>query len=287
MLARTLGETIRIEKILASDLWETQADITELESAVLNLALNARDAMPNGGALTLETANAFLDENFLVTADRVNSTQYVSVSVSDTGAGMSLEVADKAFEPFFTTKPPGMGTGLGLSQVYGFVKQSDGDVKIKSKQGAGTTVTIYLPRHMDVGKPTAKDNVIESAAHGRGQRVLVTEDDEGVRKFVSETLIELGYEVMQAKDGDAALSALATHQVDLLLTDVVMPGMNGRALTEEAQRRRPGLKVLYMTGYSRDAIVHQGRLDRGVSLIQKPFTQSDLARRVQGVLEGS
>jgi len=285
MLARTLGETISIDTMLAADLWQTQADITELESAVLNLALNARDAMPDGGTLTLETANTFLDEHFSVANDRVNATAYVSVSVRDTGTGMSPEVVDKAFEPFFTTKPPGMGTGLGLSQVYGFVKQSDGDVRINSAPGAGTTVTIYLPRLNAFGEPTAEDQAIEGPPRGLGRRVLVTEDDEGVRNFVSETLIELGYEVMQAQDGDAALSALATCQVDLLLTDIVMPGMNGRALAEEAQRRQPGLKVLYMTGYSRDAIVHQGRLDPGVSLIQKPFTQNALAQRVGSTLK--
>jgi two-component system NtrC family sensor kinase len=284
MLARTLGETISIEKRLAPDLWEAQADVTELESAVLNLALNARDAMPDGGTLTLATANALLDEHFVATTGRTNSKEYVSVSVSDTGTGMSPEVADKAFEPFFTTKPPGMGTGLGLSQVYGFVKQSDGDVRIDSAPGAGTTVTIYLPRRKDAGKPTADDGAVQGDHRGLGQRVLVTEDDEGVRHFVSDTLAELGYEVIQAPDGNAALNIIATSQVDLLLTDVVMPGMNGRALAEEAKRRLPSLKVLYMTGYSRDAIVHQGRLDAGVSLIQKPFTQSDLAQRVRSVL---
>ncbi|PSO14042.1 hybrid sensor histidine kinase/response regulator [Bradyrhizobium sp. MOS003] len=284
MLARTLGETISIETNLAPDLGEAQADVTELESAVLNLALNARDAMPNGGTLILETANASLDEQFSASSGQLNSTQYVSVSVKDTGIGMAPEVADKAFEPFFTTKPPGMGTGLGLSQVYGFVKQSDGDVRISSAPGAGTTVTIFLPRRTDVSEPARKEQTIGGVPRGHGERVLVTEDDEGVRQFVAGTLVELGYEVMQAQDGDAALNVLATSQVDLLLTDVVMPGMNGRDLAAEAQRRRPGLKVLYMTGYSRDAIVHQGRLDRGVSLIQKPFTQSDLAGRVRSVL---
>lgn len=287
MLARTLGEAISIERLLAPDLWEAQADITELDSAVLNLALNARDAMPNGGTLTLATANAILDEHFSPAADRVNSKEYVSVSVSDTGTGMSREVANKAFEPFFTTKPPGMGTGLGLSQVYGFVKQSDGDVRIDSTPGVGTTVTIYLPRRKDGGEATAKDRAVQSDHRGRGQRVLVTEDDEGVRHFVSDTLTELGYEVMQAQDGNAALNIMATTQIDLLLTDVVMPGMNGRALAEEAKRRRPSLKVLYMTGYSRDAIVHQGRLEAGVSLIQKPFTQGDLAQRVQSALKAT
>ncbi|MDT4739917.1 hybrid sensor histidine kinase/response regulator [Bradyrhizobium sp. WYCCWR 12699] len=285
MLARTLGETISIETNLAPDLWEAQADLTELESAVLNLALNARDAMPNGGTLILETSNASLDEQFSASSDQLNAPQYVSISVKDTGIGMAPEVADKAFEPFFTTKPPGTGTGLGLSQVYGFVKQSDGDVRINSTPGAGTTVTIYLPRRKDASEPERKEQAIGGVPRGDGERVLVTEDDEGVRQFVTDTLVELGYEVMQAQDGSAALNVLATSQVDLLLTDVVMPGINGRALAVEAQRRRPGLKVLYMTGYSRDAIVHQGRLDPGVSLIQKPFTQSDLAQRVRSVLE--
>lgn len=286
MLGRTLGETIAIETTCASGLWEAEVDVTELDSAVLNLALNARDAMPDGGKLRLETANVYLDASYCETVQGLKSGEYVSLSISDTGIGMSREVSERAFEPFFTTKAPGMGTGLGLSHVYGFVKQSGGHISIYSEPGEGTTVRIYLPRRASTVFDKSERAVVEGLPRGRGQRVLVTEDNADVREFVSQTLQELGYEVFPAANGQEALKALNHQPVDLLLSDVVMPGMNGRVLAEEALRVVPNLKVLYMTGYSRDAIVRDGRLDSGVFLIQKPFSQSALAQRVEQVLAG-
>ena len=284
MLGRTLGETIAVETICASGLWEVEADVTELDSAILNLALNARDAMPDGGRLILETANTFLDASYCETVQGLKPGEYVVLAISDTGSGLSREVSEKAFEPFFTTKPPGMGTGLGLSHVYGFVKQSGGHVAISSEPGEGTTVRIYLPRRGSAVSERSEPAVVEGLPRGRGQRVLVTEDNADVREFVSQTLQELGYQVFQAANGQEALNLLDRQAVDLLLSDVVMPGMNGRALADEALRVAPGLKVLFMTGYSRDAIVRDGRLDSGVFLIQKPFSESALAQRVEQIL---
>jgi CheY-like chemotaxis protein len=284
MLGRTLGETISIETVRGAGLWETEADVTELESALLNLAVNARDAMQRGGKLTLETANAFLDEHYCHSIQDLKAGQYVMVSVTDTGSGMPKDVVDRAFEPFFTTKPPGAGTGLGLSQAFGFVKQSGGHIQIYSEPGEGTTVKIYLPRYH--ASPVARSEVKPSEAlpRGRGERILVAEDDADVRAFVAGTLSDLGYEVVQASDGQAALDILRRQAIDLLLTDVVMPGMSGRTLADEARALHRELKVLYMTGYSRNAIVHQGRLDTGVALIQKPFSQGALAQRVRAML---
>jgi two-component system NtrC family sensor kinase len=285
LLGRTLGETILIETIRGAGLWGIEADITELESALLNLAVNARDAMSQGGKLTLETANVYLDEQYCESVPSLKAGQFVMLAISDTGIGMQKEVADKAFDPFFTTKQAGAGTGLGLSQVYGFVKQSGGHIKIYSEPGEGTTIKIYLPRHNARVSAKAERVSAEPLPRGNGERVLVTEDDVDVRAYVAQTLQELGYEVLQAADGEAAIDILTRAQpIDLLLTDVVMPGMNGRKLAEEALRRAPNLKVLYMTGYSRNAIVHHGRLDPGVALIQKPFSQSALAVRVRDIL---
>jgi two-component system NtrC family sensor kinase len=285
LLGRTLGETIVIETVRGAGLWETEADITELESAVLNLAVNARDAMPNGGKLTLETANTYLDEHYCESVQGLKAGQYVMLSITDTGVGMTKEVVDKAFDPFFTTKPPGAGTGLGLSQVYGFVKQSGGHIRIYSEVDEGTTIKVYLPRLHGRAPQTVEKASTDSLPRGEGERVLVTEDDVDVRAYIAQTLQDLGYQVIQAADAEAALDILSrSAPIDLLLTDVVMPGMNGRALAEEALRRRPGLRILYMTGYSRNAIVHHGRLDPGVALIQKPFSQGALAVRLRQIL---
>jgi two-component system, NtrC family, sensor kinase len=286
LLGRTLGENISIETIQGGGLWRTEVDKTQLESALLNLAINARDAMPSGGRLTIETGNAFLDEAYCATADGVKPGQYVMIAISDTGIGMSPELIGKAFDPFFTTKPAGAGTGLGLSQVHGFVRQSGGHIRIYSEVGEGTAVKIYLPRSYAGAAREAKSpaNGPDSPV-GSLETVLVVEDDAEVRSYVTETLRGLNYRVLEAVDGDSALALVRqSDPIDLLLTDVVMPGMNGRALGEAAQQHRPGLKILYMTGYSRNAIVHQGRLDPGVSLIQKPFSESVLASRVHGVL---
>jgi two-component system NtrC family sensor kinase len=286
LLDRTLGETVAVETVRSAGLWLTEADAPQLEAAILNLAINARDAMPGGGKVTIETGNAFLDEFYCRSVEGVKPGQYVMISVSDTGSGMPAEVIDKAFDPFFTTKPAGAGTGLGLSQVYGFIKQSGGHVRIYSEVGEGTTVKIYLPRSSARDKPAAASKTIDESPEGKQETVLVVEDDPDVRAYVVETLSALNYRVQEAANAEDALRLLDhPAAVDLLLTDVVMPGMNGRSLAEAAQQRRPSLKVLYMTGYSRNAIVHQGRLDAGVSLMQKPFSQSVLAMRVRTVLE--
>ena len=285
LLGRTLGESILIETVRGGGLWQIEVDPAELESALLNLAINARDAMPSGGKLTIETGNAFLDEAYCETADGAKPGQYVLISMTDTGTGMSQEVIGRAFEPFFTTKPAGAGTGLGLSQVHGFVRQSGGHIRIYSELDEGTTVKIYLPRSFARASEAQGETKTPESRKGQLETVLVVEDDPDVRSFVTETLRGLNYKVLEAADGEAALALV--HQsgpIDLLLTDVVMPGMNGRSLGEAAQQRRPGLKILYMTGYSRNAIVHQGRLDPGVALIQKPFSESTLSARVHGML---
>jgi two-component system NtrC family sensor kinase len=286
LLDRTLGETVAVETVRSAGLWLTEADAPQLEAAILNLAINARDAMADGGKVTIETGNAFLDEFYCQSVEGVKPGQYVMISVTDTGTGMPQGVIDKAFDPFFTTKPAGAGTGLGLSQVYGFIRQSGGHVRIYSEIGEGTTVKIYLPRSFARDKPLAAGKAADDSPAGKQEVVLVVEDDPDVRAYVVETLSALNYSVREAANAEAALSILDdSGTVDLLLTDVVMPGMNGRALAEAAKLRRPGLKVLYMTGYSRNAIVHQGRLDAGVSLMQKPFSQNVLAMRVRTVLE--
>ncbi len=290
LLRRSLGEAVRIETVLGGGLWRTCADPNQLENAILNLAVNARDAMPpEGGKLTVETANAHLDDRYALDAE-VPPGQYVMIAVSDTGSGMSPEVASRAFEPFFTTKEVGQGTGLGLSQVYGFVKQSGGHVKIYSEPGEGTTVKIYLPRlHGPAGAAPAgpeADGRGLPVPDGAGETVLVVEDDANVRRFTTEALRELGYRVLEADGAGAALRLLDAHgaEVDLLFTDVVMPEANGRRLADEALRRRPGLKVLFTTGYSRNAIIHNGALDPGVQLLGKPFTVEELAAKLRAVL---
>ena len=284
-LQRAIGEDISLEIVGAAGLWSAEADPGELEAALINLAVNARDAMPEGGKLTIETSNAYLDDAYCRQQGDVQPGQYVLIAVSDIGAGIPEELVDKAFEPFFTTKQSGQGTGLGLSQVYGFVKQLGGHVKIYSEVGEGTTVKMYLRRHPEAA--TTEAEVLSEPAHGNsGECVLVVEDDAEVRGYVVETLTGLGYDVLQAGDAEQALQLLQRHKtVSLLLTDVVMPGKNGRKLAEEARALYPLLKVLYMTGYSRNAIVHQGRLDPGVELIQKPLRTEQLAAAVREVLD--
>jgi two-component system, NtrC family, sensor kinase len=285
-LQRALGEDIQLEIVGAAGLWAAEADAAELEAALVNLSVNARDAMPDGGKLTIETSNAYLDEAYCRQESDVRPGQYVLIALSDTGAGMSREVMDRAFEPFFTTKDSGQGTGLGLSQVYGFVKQLRGHVKIYSELGEGTTVKMYLPRAVGAAARPSLHSAGSSARGGSGESVLVVEDDADVRGYVVDTLSALNYDVLQAPNADDALQLLKNHKrVSVLLTDVVMPGKNGRKLAEEAHTINPALKVLYMTGYSRNAIVHQGRLDPGVELIQKPLTSEQLAAAVRKVLD--
>ena len=284
-LRRALGEDVSLEIVGAGGVWPVEADPAELEAAILNLAVNARDAMPDGGKLTIETANAYLDDGYCRQYPDVRPGQYVQISVTDSGAGMTNAIIERAFEPFFTTKQAGQGTGLGLSQVYGFVKQSGGHVKIYSEVGEGTTIKMYLPRFAGQASPSAKPK--SEPRRGRaGECILVVEDDAEVRAYVVETLRGLGYDVLDAAGAEEALALMERHRtISLLLTDVVMPGQNGRKLAEAARARQASLKVLYMTGYSRNAIVHQGRLDPGVELLQKPVTSEQLATTVRKILD--
>ncbi|RAI44209.1 response regulator [Rhodoplanes roseus] len=287
MLRRTFGEQIAIELMLADDIWRVNADPNQLESAILNLAVNARDAMPGGGRLTIETVNAELDDASAAREAEVVPGPYVVVAITDTGTGMTRDVIAQAFEPFFTTKDIGHGTGLGLSQVYGFVKQSGGHVRIHSEVGHGTTVKVYLPRLQ--AEDVAGDQ--EPAAHAtpaghRHETILVVEDDPDVREHSAEILGELGYRVLQAENGPAALAVLEREEVTLLFTDLGLPGgMNGRQLADEAVRRRPHVRVIFTSGHATSAIVHHGRLDPGLHLIAKPFTYSGLAAKLRSVLD--
>ena len=285
LLQRTLGETVAFETVLAAGLWLAHADPTELESALMNLAINARDAMPDGGKLTIETANVSLDEKYVsALVEPVPPGQYAMLAVSDTGEGMNKETVDRVFEPFFTTKTEGKGTGLGLSQVYGFVRQSGGHIRIYSEPGEGTTVKLYLPRDLRAEEPVSDG--IASVTDGGSETVLVVEDHHGLREYSVGVLRELGYCVLEAADGHAGLELLRERpEVDLLFTDVVLPGLNGRELADQALELRPDLRVLFTTGYTRNAIVHNGRLDDGVSLITKPFTFEGLASKVRKILD--
>ena len=289
LLTRTLGETIQLETVTGGGLWRVEADPNQLESAILNLAVNARDAMPEGGKLTIETSNAHLDHAYAAEHVEVQPGQYVVIAVSDMGVGMERQTLARAFEPFFTTKEVGKGTGLGLSMVYGFVKQSGGHVAIYSEPGVGTTVKIYLPRLMGEAPEEAAATAAVVPDGSRSETILVTEDDDDVRMYSVDALRELGYRVLEAHDAASALRLLERQEgrVDLLFTDVVLTGgMNGQQLSERARALRPNIKVLFTTGYARNAIVHHGRLDAGVELITKPFTYSDLATRVRDVLDG-
>ncbi len=287
LLRRTLGEQVTIESVLGGGLWRILADPNQLEIAILNLAVNARDAMPDGGRLTIETANTHLDEAYAASQTEVVPGQYVVISITDTGIGMDRETLSRAFEPFFTTKDIGHGTGLGLSQVYGFAKQSGGHLRIYSEAGHGTTVKLYLPRLLSSDEPDVlpgtPDQVPLSAS---GETILVVEDDADVRVNTTGMLRELRYKVLEAPTGAAALRVLERHpEIDLLFTDVGLPGgMNGRQLADAVHRLRPNLKVLFTTGYARNAIVHGGRLDPGVQLLPKPFTYAALASKVSEML---
>lgn len=286
-LRRTLGEAVSLETVLAGGLWRAHADDNQLENALLNLALNARDAMPDGGKMTIETANCYLDEAYVRSlAEPVAPGQYVLIAVADSGMGMNPSTLERAVEPFFTTKDVGKGTGLGLSQVYGFVRQSAGHIKLYSELGQGTTVKMYLPRHLGL-EEHAEPSETKYAARAVGTEcILVVEDDDELRRYTVETLRELGYRVLEAPSGAEALRFLDGHDIDLLFTDVVMPGgINGRQLADEAVLRRPKLKVLFTTGYTRNAIVHHGRLDSGVQLVGKPFSLEELAAKVRALLD--
>jgi CheY-like chemotaxis protein len=285
MLRRTLGESVEVETVIAGGLWNTLADPAQVESAILNLAINARDAMGPGGRLTIEITNAVLDEAYTRQDPDLEAGQYVLLAVSDTGHGMAPETVAKVFEPFFTTKGEEKGTGLGLSMVYGFVKQSRGHIQIYSEVGQGTTVKIYLPRS-HTAEPAAEPAPAGSL-RGRSEVILVVEDDDLVRASVVGMLRELGYSCLHVADGAAGLEVLRQGaKIDLLFTDVVMPGpVKARDLADEAQRLRPGLPVLFTSGYTDNAIVHHGRLDPGVQLISKPYAREDLARRLRALLK--
>jgi signal transduction histidine kinase len=285
LLRPTLGEQIEIEAMLPDDAWRAMIDPVRLSTAIINLAVNARDAMPEGGKLTLETGNVELDEAYAQAHGDVTPGPYVMIAVSDTGCGIPVGMRDRVFEPFFTTKEVGKGTGLGLSMVYGFVKQSRGHIKIYSEEGHGTSIKLYLPRLEDA--VTAAAGPVEAPAPTGGQeRILVVEDDGMVRNYVIAQLSSLGYQTLSAANATEALALLDKGEAfELLFTDVIMPGgLNGRQLADEVLRRRPSVKVLFTSGYTEKAIVHHGRLDQGVALLNKPYRKADLARKIREVL---
>jgi PAS domain S-box-containing protein len=285
-IQRSLGETVQVEVVGSPGLWLVEVDANQLEVALLNLAINGRDAMPSGGKLTIESAHVFADENYSRYNPEIAPGQYVAICVTDNGVGMPRDVIDRAFEPFYTTKELGHGTGLGLSQVYGFVKQSGGHVKIYSEVGQGTTVKIYLPRLLGKVTEDATDAEGNDLGAEESESILVVEDDTDVRAYLAEVLRSLNYRVTTVPNTQAALDVLQQNgRIDLLLTDIVMPGGNGRELAKQAAMMRPDVQVLFMTGYSRNAVVHQGRLDEGVDLLQKPVSQAQLATRVRMALD--
>jgi PAS domain S-box-containing protein len=284
-LQRSLGETIELEVAGAPGLWPLEVDIAQLEASLVNLAVNARDAMPQGGKLTIEALNQVIDRDYTRVNPEVPPGQYVLICVTDTGVGMAREVVERAFEPFFTTKEIGHGTGLGLSQVYGFLKQSGGNVKVYSEVGHGTTVKMYFPRSRTSAE--ANDEEIAPSGDSGTETILLVEDDKDLRAYLTEVLRDLNYRVISAPEPVAALGNLEhlPTRIDLMLTDVVMPGMNGRELAARARRLRPKLKILYMSGYSRNSVVHNGKVDRDVQLIQKPVSQAELATRLRDLLD--
>ncbi|XYD11842.1 PAS domain-containing protein (plasmid) [Methylobacterium sp. NMS12] len=285
LLRRTLGERVRLEVVVAGGLWLTLCDPNQLENAILNLAINARDAMPDGGRLTIETANAFLDDAYVAREIGVRAGQYICVCVTDTGTGMPPDVIAKAFDPFFTTKPIGQGTGLGLSMIYGFAKQSEGNVKIYSENGQGTSVKLYLPRYFGEVEEDGTA-AVETPRAEHGETVLVVEDDDTVRTLVVEVLGELGYATREAPDGLTGLRILQSDaRIDLLVTDVGLPGLNGRQLADQARTTRPDLKVLFMTGYAENAAFGAGHLAQGMQMITKPFPVEGLASKIRAIIE--
>jgi signal transduction histidine kinase len=287
LLRRTLGERIAIETVLGGGTWRALIDGAQLESAILNLAVNARDAMASDGRLTIETANASLDSAYAEANEGVEPGHYVMLAVTDTGSGMTSEVMEKAFDPFFTTKPLGEGTGLGLSQVHGFLRQSGGHIKLYSEVGIGTTVKLYLPRDESGAASIDTPSPARASFDNLEAKILVVEDDPGVRSFVVSAVRELGFDVVEADSAAVALEQLEQDlSISLLLTDVVMPGATGRELADELASLRPHLPVVYMTGYTRNAIVHNGALDRGTRLLTKPFTLAELDRELNAALRG-
>ncbi|MHA6723898.1 PAS domain-containing hybrid sensor histidine kinase/response regulator [Sphingomonas sp. RS2018] len=290
LLRRTIGERVRLEIVTAGGLWQTLCDPHQLESAILNLAINARDAMPEGGALTIETCNAHLDTAYAAQSREVRAGQYVCICVTDSGVGMTSDVIAKAFEPFFTTKPIGQGTGLGLSMIYGFARQSEGYAKIYSEVGKGTTMKLYLPRYYGEGEDADEAILAPTEDHRaeNGEIVLVVEDETAVRDLVIDVLQELGYRALEAPDGPSGLKILQSDaRIDLLVTDIGLPGLNGRQLADAARVSRPDLGVLFMTGYAENATMANGFLDPGMQMITKPFAVEALATRIRDMVEGA
>jgi len=287
LIQRTVGPGIIVESVHAAGLWPVMVDPSQLENALLNLCINARDAMPDGGKLTIETGNRWLDQRAAAQRDLAPG-QYVSLCVSDTGTGMTADVIAKAFEPFFTTKPIGLGTGLGLSMIYGFVKQSGGQVRIYSEPGQGAMICLYLPRFVGKLDDAETQSEMDATPHSEvGETILVIDDEPTVRMLAAEVLSELGYATIEAEDGPEGLAVLnSNRRVDLLITDVGLPGgMNGRQVADAARLARPGLKVLYITGYAENAVLSHGHLDPGMHILTKPFSMEDLGRRVSQTLK--
>jgi PAS domain S-box-containing protein len=284
LLRRSIGESIEVETVVSGGLWNTLADPTNVETALLNLAINARDAMAGNGKLTIELGNAYLDDDYSRRAFDVKPGQYVMLAVTDTGSGIPPDIIEKVFDPFFSTKPEGKGTGLGLSMVYGFVKQSDGHVKIYSEAGKGTTVRIYLPRAM--ADEQVAERVVDHVTGG-AETILLVEDDDAVRETSAELLRDLGYRVLLARDGQSGLAVVESGvEIDLVFTDVVMPGpVKSTELAERVKATRPRTAVLFNSGYTENSIVHDGRLDAGISLLSKPYSREQLARKVRQVLD--
>jgi CheY-like chemotaxis protein len=287
MLRHVIGEDIYLKTVLTPNLWPVKVDATQIEQVLVNLAVNTRDAMPTGGQLTIETANVVIDDKYVAVHLGTQPGKYVLLAVSDTGCGMSQEVKARIFEPFFTTKELGRGTGLGLATVFGIVKQSGGDIWVYSEEGIGTTFKIYLPCIEDkIMRPLASPE-IRLEMPGGSETILLVEDDTGVRELVRQILPKLGYNVLEAKNGQEALQLIAhyTGPIHLLLTDVIMPGLSGKALAEELSRTRPELKILFMSGYTDEAIAHHGVLAPGGAFLQKPFSSVILARKMRSVLD--
>ncbi len=294
MMSRTVGEQVKIETVLEAGLWTTFADANQLENSLANLIVNARDAMPNGGKLTIETTNTYLDDTYVERFDDVQPGSYVMLSVTDGGTGIDKTKLERIFEPFFTTKAVGKGTGLGLAMVYGFVKQTGGHIRVYSEVGQGTTVKIYLPRYADNANVAAVPSgapetpIATSPRALKGETILLVEDDLGVSEYAVSVLEDLGYRVFTARDGSEGLGVVKkTKRIDLLFTDVVLGGeLNGRQLADEVKKLKPLLPVLFTTGYTRNAIIHHGKLDDGVNLLNKPYTQRDLALKVRSAIDG-
>lgn len=284
LLRRSIGEGVEIQTVVSGGLWNTLADPTNVETALLNLAINARDAMAGHGKLTIELGNASLDDDYARRAFEVKPGQYVMLAVTDTGSGIPADIIDKVFDPFFSTKPEGKGTGLGLSMVYGFVKQSGGHIKIYSEAGKGTTVRLYLPRSMAEEKPA--DRIVDHI-HGGAETILLVEDDDAVREVSAEMLRDLGYRVLLARDGQSGLAVVDSGvEIDLVFTDVVMPGpVKSTDLADRVKATRPRTAVLFCSGYTENSIVHDGRLDPGVTLLSKPYSREQLARKVRQMLD--